>query len=485
MSSEVRVRYAPSPTGHLHIGNARTALFNYLFARNQNGKFIIRIEDTDQKRNIEGGEESQLRYLKWLGIEWDESIDIGGEYGPYRQSERTEIYQKYTEELLEKGLAYHCYCTSEELEKEREEQQANSQMPRYSGKCRNLTAEQRAELEAEGREPSIRFRVPSNTEIKWNDIVKDEVSFESEGIGDFVIVKKDGTPTYNYAVAIDDYLMKMTHVLRGDDHISNTPKQILVYEALGWTPPVFGHMTLIVNENRRKLSKRDESIIQFIEQYKELGYLPEALFNFITMLGWSPVGEEEIFSKEQFIEIFDPARLSKSPALFDTSKLRWMNNQYMKQLDLDEVVALSVPHLVKAGKVEETRDAETEQWVRDLVALYQEQMSFGAEIVELTEMFFKKEIDYSEEAKAVLAEEQVPEVLKAFAEEISSLEEFSADEIKAATKAVQKATGQKGKKLFMPIRVATTGETHGPELPKAISLLGKETVLARLESIYS
>lgn len=485
MSSEVRVRYAPSPAGHLHIGNARTALFNYLFARNQNGKFIIRIEDTDQKRNIEGGEESQLRYLKWLGIEWDESIDVGGEYGPYRQSERTEIYQKYTEELLEKGLAYHCYCTSEELEKEREEQQANSQMPRYSGKCRNLTDEQRAELEAEGREPSIRFRVPSNTEIKWNDIVKDEVSFESEGIGDFVIVKKDGTPTYNYAVAIDDYLMKMTHVLRGDDHISNTPKQILVYEALGWTPPVFGHMTLIVNENRRKLSKRDESIIQFIEQYKELGYLPEALFNFITMLGWSPVGEEEIFSKEQFIEIFDPARLSKSPALFDTSKLRWMNNQYMKQLDLDEVVALSVPHLVKVGKVEEARDAETEQWVRDLVALYQEQMSFGAEIVELTEMFFKKEIDYSEEAKAVLAEEQVPEVLKAFAEEISSLEEFSADEIKAATKAVQKATGQKGKKLFMPIRVATTGETHGPELPKAISLLGKETVLARLESIYS
>ncbi|MHC5528917.1 glutamate--tRNA ligase [Priestia megaterium] len=485
MSSEVRVRYAPSPTGHLHIGNARTALFNYLFARNQNGKFIIRIEDTDQKRNIEGGEESQLRYLKWLGIEWDESIDVGGEYGPYRQSERTEIYQKYTEELLEKGLAYHCYCTSEELEKEREEQQANSQMPRYSGKCRNLTAEQRAELEGEGREPSIRFRVPSNTEIKWNDIVKDEVSFESEGIGDFVIVKKDGTPTYNYAVAIDDYLMKMTHVLRGDDHISNTPKQILVYEALGWTPPVFGHMTLIVNENRRKLSKRDESIIQFIEQYKELGYLPEALFNFITMLGWSPVGEEEIFSKEQFIEIFDPARLSKSPALFDTSKLRWMNNQYMKKLDLDEVVALSVPHLVKARKVEEARDAETEQWVRDLVALYQEQMSFGAEIVELTEMFFKKEIDYSEEAKAVLAEEQVPEVLKAFAEEISSLEEFSADEIKAATKAAQKATGQKGKKLFMPIRVATTGETHGPELPKAISLLGKETVLARLESIYS
>lgn len=212
----------------------------------------------------------------------------------------------------------------------------------------------------------------------------------------------------------------MTHVLRGDDHISNTPKQIMIYNALGWEPPVFGHMTLIVNESRRKLSKRDESIIQFIEQYKELGYLPEALFNFIAMLGWSPVGEEEIFSKEQFIEIFDPARLSKSPALFDTNKLRWMNNQYMKQLDLDEVVDLSLPHLVKAGRVEEQMTEEQTKWVKELIALYQEQMSYGAEIVELTEMFFKTEIEYNEEAKAVLAEEQVPEVLQAFATEIEA-----------------------------------------------------------------
>ncbi|MBM7704989.1 glutamate--tRNA ligase [Metabacillus iocasae] len=485
MSNEVRVRYAPSPTGHLHIGNARTALFNYLFARNQNGKFIIRIEDTDQKRNIEGGEESQLKYLKWLGIEWDESIDEGGEYGPYRQSERTEIYKKHTDELLEKGLAYYCYCTEEELEKEREEQSANGQMPRYSGKCRNLTAEQRAELEAEGRQPSIRFRVPSGKVYKFDDMVKGEVSFESDGIGDFVIVKKDGTPTYNYAVAVDDHLMKMTHILRGDDHISNTPKQLMIYEAFGWEVPLFGHMTLIVNENRKKLSKRDESIIQFIEQYEELGYLPGALFNFIALLGWSPVGEEEIFSKEQFIEMFDTARLSKSPAVFDTSKLRWMNNQYMKELDLDKVVELSLPHLVKAGRVEANMDAEKAQWTRDVIALYQEQMSFGAEIVELTEMFFKTEIDYNREARSVLEEEQVPEVLKSFAEQVKGLEAFSAADVKAAVKAVQKETGQKGKKLFMPIRVATTGQTHGPELPQAISLLGKETVLARIERIIS
>ncbi|MCM3620401.1 glutamate--tRNA ligase [Sutcliffiella horikoshii] len=479
----VRVRYAPSPTGHLHIGNARTALFNYLFARSQNGKFIIRIEDTDKKRNIAGGEESQLKYLKWLGMDWDESVDVGGEYGPYRQSERNEIYTKFYNELLEKDLAYKCYCTEEELEAEREEQIARGENPNYSGKHSNLTAEEQKAFEAEGREPSIRFRVPKSKEIKFDDMVKGDVSFESEGIGDFVIVKKDGTPTYNFAVAVDDHLMKISHVLRGDDHISNTPKQIMIFEAFGWDVPTFGHMTLIVNESRKKLSKRDESIIQFIEQYEELGYLPEALFNFIALLGWSPVGEEEVFSKEQFIEIFDTARLSKSPAVFDTNKLTWMNNQYIKTMELDRLVDLSLPHLIKAGRLEGSMTEDKKAWAKELIGLYQEQMSFGAEIVELTEMFFKTDIEYDEEAKAVLAEEQVPEVMEAFHKEIETMEEFSVDNIKAATKAVQKATGHKGKKLFMPIRVATTGQTHGRDLPQTIHLLGKETVLARLSKL--
>jgi len=483
MGNEVRVRYAPSPTGHLHIGNARTALFNYLFARSQGGKFIIRIEDTDRKRNIEGGEQSQLNYLKWLGIDWDESVDVGGEYGPYRQSERNDIYKTYYEELLEKGLAYKCYCTEEELEKEREEQAARGEMPRYSGKSRNLTKEEQEKLEAEGRQPSIRFKVPQGEVISFNDIVKGEISFETDGIGDFVIVKKDGTPTYNFAVAVDDYLMKMTHVLRGEDHISNTPKQIMIYNALGWDIPAFGHMTLIVNENRKKLSKRDESIIQFIEQYEELGYLPEALFNFITLLGWSPVGEEELFTKEQFIEIFDVHRLSKSPAVFDTHKLKWVNNQYVKKLDLDQVIELTVPHLQKAGKVSEELTGSEQEWVRKLISLYQEQLSYGAEIVELTELFFKDDIQYNREARTVLEEEQVPEVLRVFAEKLEQLDSFTADEIKASIKAVQKETGHKGKKLFMPIRVATTGQTHGPELPQSIELLGKDTVLKRLNNI--
>ena len=292
MTNEVRVRYAPSPTGHLHIGNARTALFNYLYAKHFDGKFIIRVEDTDEKRNVEGGEESQNTFLKWLGIEWDEGADIGGEYGPYRQTERLDMYQKYTDELLERGLAYKDYMTAEELEAEREAQIASGQTPKYSGAHRDLTAEQIAAFEAEGRKPSIRFRVPDNTTYTFQDLVRGEISFESSDFGDWVIVKQNGIPTYNFAVAIDDHLIKISHVLRGET-ISNTPKQMMIYNAFDWTAPKYGHMTLILNEERKKLSKRDNHVVQFIEQYKDLGYLPEAMFNFISLLGWSPVGEEE------------------------------------------------------------------------------------------------------------------------------------------------------------------------------------------------
>ncbi|PEA54562.1 glutamate--tRNA ligase [Bacillus pseudomycoides] len=483
MEKQVRVRYAPSPTGHLHIGNARTALFNYLFARSQNGKFIIRIEDTDVKRNIAGGEESQLTYLKWLGMDWDESVDVGGEYGPYRQMERLDIYKNLYEDLLERGLAYKCYMTEEELEAEREGQIARGETPRYAGNHRELTEEQVKQFEEEGRIPSIRFRVPENREYVFNDIVKGEVSFNSNDFGDFVIVKKDGIPTYNFAVAADDHFMEISHVLRGDDHISNTPKQMMIYEAFGWDVPQFGHMTLIVNESRKKLSKRDESIIQFIEQYEALGYLPEAIFNFIALLGWSPVGEEEVFSKNEFIEMFDAARLSKSPAVFDSQKLKWMNNQYMKKQDLDRVVELSLPHLVKAGRVSENPSEQELAWIRDVIALYHDQMSFGAEIVELSDMFFKDHVDYEEEGQEVLKGEQVPKVLRVFAAELEALEEVEPATVKAAIKAVQKQTGQKGKGLFMPIRVATTGQTHGPELPNAIALLGKEKVLNRVRKV--
>ncbi len=485
MENEVRVRYAPSPTGYLHIGNARTALFNYLFARSQNGKFIIRIEDTDQSRNVEGGVENQLDYLKWLGMDWDESIDKEGEYGPYTQMERLPIYTEHTKELLEKNLVYKCYCTEDELEAEREAQRARGEMPRYSGKCRHLTEDQREKLESEGREPSIRFAVPRDKEYAFDDVVKERVSFESNGIGDFVIVKKNGIPTYNYAVALDDHHMKISHVLRGDDHISNTPKQLMIYEAFGWEPPKFGHMTLIVNDQKKKLSKRDKSIVQYIEQYHDLGFLPEALFNFVTLLGWSPKGEEELFTKDQLIEIFDPSRLSTSPAVFDSQKLYWMNNQYIKQASIERVVELTLPHLIEAGRFPLEMTSDQKEWAKELIALYQEQLHYGREIVELTELFFKQEIQYNEEAMTVLNEEQIPEVMQGFLDQLNEIDEFEPAAIKGAIKATQKATGHKGKKLFMPIRVATTGETHGPELPQAIALLGREAVNARLNQVLN
>ncbi len=483
MSDKVRVRYAPSPTGFLHVGNARTALFNYLFAKHYSGEFIIRIEDTDRKRHVDEGELSQLENLKWLGIDWDEGPDVGGNFGPYRQSERLSIYNPIVEQLLEEDKAYKCYCTSEELEAERESQLADGQMPQYSGKCAHLTEEERAEKEAAGIVPSVRFRVPEDGLYEFDDLVKGPISFESRSIGgDWVIQKRDGMPTYNFAVVVDDHFMEISHVLRGDDHISNTPKQMMIYEALGWEIPRFGHMTLIINaETGKKLSKRDTDILQFIEDYRELGYLPEALFNFISLLGWSPVGEEEIFSREELIEIFDYERLGTSPAAFDAHKLDWIANQYLKELDLHRLIDEVIPHLQAKGYASKELTDEEYNHYKKLTGLYQDQMSYAAELLEVAGLFFDQEIEWNEDEKAVLEEETVPEVLTAFKEEVSALEVFEADEISKAIKAVQKQTGVKGKNLFMPIRVATTGQQHGPQLGDAIELLGKEQILAHLD----
>src|SRR5690625_1691521 len=485
MTKDVRVRYAPSPTGDLHIGNARTALFNYLYTKHYNGKFIIRTEDTDTMRNVEGGEESQLEFLKWLKIDWDEGPDIGGDYGPYRQTERLDLYEKYVADLLERDLAYECYMTAEELEAEREQQRANGEVPKYSGAHSQLTPEQIAAFKAEGREPSVRFRVPANKSYTFPDIVRRNNTVESSDVGDWVIVKKDGITTYNFAVVVDDHLMAITHVLRGEEHISNTPRQMMIYDALGWEAPAFGHMTLILNEDRKKLSKRDEHILQFIEQYKDLGDLSEAMFNIITLFVWSPVGEEEIFTKEQLIEMFDPERLSTSAAVFDAKKLEWMNGEYIKNISVEEVIDLALPHLIEAGRLTEDADEARVSWIKEIIALYQAQLRYGAEIVELTDLFFKEEIHYDEAAQEVLAEEQVVEVLQVFADKLIHLDEFLQEDIKNQIKATQKETKHRGKKLFMPIRVATTGQTHGPELPKAIELLGKEVILARLDQVLS
>ena len=360
-------------------------------------------EDTDQKRNLEHGEESQLQNLAWLGMDWDEGPDKPGKYGPYRQSERQHIYDPLVDQLLLSNRAYKCYCNEEELETEREQQRARGEMPHYGGKCANLTPSQQAEKEAQGITPVIRFRVPIENTYTFDDIVKGPITFEASSVGgDYIIRKRDGFPTYNFAVAVDDHMMAITHVLRGDDHIANTPKQMMIYEAFDWKIPTFGHMTLIINsETGKKLSKRDETILQFIEQYKDLGYLPEAMFNFITLLGWSPVGEDEIFSKEDLIKMFDSERLSKSPAAFDQKKLEWINNQYMKSADLDAIVTLAAPHLVAAGKLPENPSEADSEYAKKLIGLYHEQMSYAAEIVDLSEMFFADEINLDAEAQEI------------------------------------------------------------------------------------
>ena len=487
--NKIRVRYAPSPTGHLHIGNARTALFNYLFARHNKGTFVLRIEDTDTKRNIADGEKSQMDNLEWLGIDWDEGPDKPGKYGPYRQSERKDIYKPLIQELLDKDLAYESFMTEEELQAQREEQKARGEAPRYVYEYEGMSKEEikkaQDEARAKGLKPVVRIRVPHNKTYEWDDIVKGKISFLSDTIGgDFVIQKRDGMPTYNFAVVVDDHLMEITHVLRGDDHVANTPKQLVVYEAFGWKAPEFGHMSLIINtETGKKLSKRDETVLQFIEQYRELGYLPDAMFNFITLLGWSPVGESEIFNKQEFIKMFDAKRLSKSPAAFDGKKLEWINNQYMKKMDLNRLTEMCVPFLQKAGRIKEDLSAEDLAWVKQLVALYQPQMSYAAQIVEVSELFFIEHPVLDEAAKEVLAGETVPTVLAAFKAQLEAMEEVTSDNVRAAIKAVQKETGVKGKNLFMPIRVAVSGQMHGPELPDTVALLGKEKALNHLNQV--
>lgn len=484
--NKIRVRYAPSPTGHLHIGNARTALFNYLFARNMKGTFVLRIEDTDTKRNIADGERSQMENLHWLGIDWDEGPDKPGKYGPYRQSERKDIYQPLIQELLDKNLAYYSYMTEDELEAQREQQRQAGIAPHYvyeyEGLSKEEIAQKQAAAKAQGLKPVVRIRVPKGVTYEWDDIVKGHISFDSDTIGgDFVIQKRDGMPTYNFAVVVDDHMMAITHVLRGDDHVANTPKQLAVYQAFGWDAPKFGHMSLIINaETGKKLSKRDETVLQFIEQYRSLGYLPEAMFNFITLLGWSPVGESEIFSQKEIIKMFDPKRLSKSPAAFDGKKLEWINNQYVKNADDDELTHSALKQLLKANLLPQDPDEKTIEWTRKLVNLYKRQMSYTGQLGEMAEVFLKEPPVLDDAAKKELAEDSAKQVLEAFKQKVEAMPLFDSVSIMAAIKQIQKDTGVRGRKLYMPIRIGTTREMHGPEIGPSIELLGRKKVLKHL-----
>ncbi|MHB1404789.1 MAG: glutamate--tRNA ligase [Desulfitobacteriaceae bacterium] len=480
---KLKVRFAPSPTGPLHIGGARSALFNYLLARKHNGTFIVRSEDTDIERSSRESEHNILEALRWLGIEWNEGIEVGGENGPYRQTERLELYREYTDKLLAQGHAYHCYCSEEELEQERQELTAKGETPRYLGKCRHLTPEQKAAYEAEGRQPVVRFKVPEGKQILIRDLVRGDVVFESDGIGDYIIVKSDGIPTYNFAVVVDDISMCITHVIRGEEHLSNTPRQVLIYEALSVPVPEFAHISLILNTEGRKMSKRDGDTA--VIDYQNKGYLPEAVINFIVLMGWSPPGEEQFFTLEQLADKFALDRVSKSPAVFDLNKLNWINAHYLKEAAPERLAELALPHLRDAG-VMPTGEISTDQraWASAFVQAVIEHVSYLAQVKDYVHYFYGGQaLEPDEEAREVLRGEQVPQVLEAFKSKMAESKLVTAEDAKAMLKQLTKELKIGAKFVFMPVRAALTGRVHGPDLDKIIALLGPDDVLHRLETL--
>ncbi|MFZ5596964.1 MAG: glutamate--tRNA ligase [Bacillota bacterium] len=478
--SNIRVRFAPSPTGPLHIGGARSALFNWLFARRYGGTFIVRIEDTDLERSSRESEENILASLRWLGLDWDEGINVGGPNGPYRQTERLGLYRGYAEKLLEAGQAYYCYCSGEELAAEREKLMAAGELPRYTGKCRSLCAEERAALEARGRKPVIRFKVPAGETVVINDLVRGEVPFECSGMGDFIIVKSDGIPTYNFAVVVDDHGMGISHVIRAEEHLSNTPRQVLIYRALGWELPEFAHVSLILGKDRSKMSKRHGATS--IEQYMDQGYLPEAMVNFLALLGWSPEGEEEVLSLSRISEQFSLERVAKSPAVFDLDKLNWLNGNYIRTADPDRLTEMAIPHLQRGGYIGKDISPELYAWLKSVVLTVRNYLNNMSEITGHVDIFFKDTVEPAdEEARAALMEEHVPAVLTLLKEKLAGAPSVDEDSVKAMLKGMSKELGLGGKKIFVPLRVAITGRIHGPELYQVISVLGARRTISRLE----
>jgi len=475
---KVRVRYAPSPTGFLHIGGARSALFNYLFAKKHQGQFIIRIEDTDIERNVAGGEVSQIRDLKWLGIIPDESpLEPNPKYAPYRQMERLATYQQYADQLMKQGQAYHCYCSEEELERSREEQLASGiAAPQYNRRCLHLSQREKQVFIDQGRKPVVRIKLNDHLKIDFVDLVRGPVSFNNDDIGDWVLIKSNGIPTYNFAVVIDDYLMDITHVFRGEEHLSNTPKQIQIYQYLNFPIPHFGHMTIIVNDQGKKLSKRDASIVQFMSQYRDMGYLPEAIFNFILLLGWSPEGTQEIFTKQQAIDAFDAKRLSSSPSMFDPQKMNWLNNFYIKQLTEEHYWTMISPFVKSAPGVEHFSETQ----LKMLSNLFKEQILYGKQIIDLIKPILSPTYAFDDEAKTILSSSEGKQALTLFIEKFKLLTTLDGPSIKAIFKSIQAETGLKGKPLFMPVRLKLTGQLHGAELANLIPMLGKDITLQRL-----
>lgn len=473
MSEKVRVRFAPSPTGPLHIGGARSALFNWLLARKVDGVMLIRVEDTDLERSSRESEKMILSDLRWLGLDWDEGIEVGGENGPYRQSERLSLYKPYLERLLASGQAYYCYCSEEELEKERESCKQRGEMPRYSGRCRHLPVD---EVDS-ARKPVLRFKVPAGQQVVIDDLVRGKVVFDTDGIGDFIIIKSGGLPTYNFAVVVDDIEMKISHIVRGEEHLSNTPRQVLLYQALEVKPPAFAHISLILGEDRSKMSKRHGATA--ISQYRAKGYLPEALLNYLAFLGWSPAGEEEIFSLEELVQAFSLERVAKSPAVFSLEKLDWLNGYYLRKTSAGRIRDMAFPYWQQAGFIGEKLTTAEKEWLAEVVASVQEKLVYVSQIADLTALYFGETKEpANQEARDILKDSE--QVLQEFLVRIDNFPFWDEKEIKQGIKKLGKDLQVKGKKLFMPVRVAASGQTWGPELPTMLRLLGRERVKQRV-----
>jgi nondiscriminating glutamyl-tRNA synthetase len=469
----MRVRFAPSPTGHLHIGNARTALFNWLLARGQDGRFILRIEDTDAERSTSESEHAILEDLRWLGLDWDEGPDLGGPHPPYRQSERLELYRSYARDLIARRLAYYCFCTPQTLEADRQAALVGGYAPKYSGRCRSIDPGEAARRLARGERGAIRFVVPTDREVVFEDLVRGEVTFSTDIIGDPVIVRSEGRPAYNFAVVIDDALMEVTHVIRGEDHISNTPRQILVYEALGFALPKFAHVSLVLGPDHAPLSKRHGATS--VAEFRERGFLPESLVNYLALLGWSPGEGHELMSVRDMARRFDISKVGHSAAVFDIGKLAWMNRHYMKDAAPARIARESLPYFVRAGVVTDATDAAL-SYLAALLPMAVGSVDRLEEIPERVGFVFSWDAPVA--AALVRAEPDGPRAIAAMANEIASAGPLDRDAFRAAATRVRDNIGLKGRALFHPLRVALTAADSGPELDLAIPAIDRGAALA-------
>ncbi len=464
----MRVRFAPSPTGSLHVGNVRTAIFNWLLARGHGGTFILRIEDTDLERSTRQSEESMLEDLRWLGLDWDEGPDIGGPHGPYRDSERLHLYQSYATELLNTHAAYHCFCSTAQLEADRAAAVAAGRPAIYPGTCRRLSSDQARARIAAGERPAVRFRVPEGRDVSFVDIVRGEVRFSGEVIGDPVIVRADGHPAYNFAVVIDDALMEITHVVRGEDHISNTPRQILLYEALGFTPPQFAHLALVMGPDHSPLSKRHGSTS--VAEFRAKGYLPEALVNYLALIGWSPGNDDELLPVDELARRFSLDRVGHSAGVFDEEKLAWVNRHYLKMADPMRIASLSVPFF-NAAAVSMAPNPRGLEFLSTAMSMATASVDRLSQIPRRLALLFDYDVAAALDAPGVREEMSSGParlVAEALAQELTTSPRLDRERFRLVANSVKGKTGQKGKALFHPIRIVLTGRAAGPELDLAV-----------------